>query len=84
MATHFGGSLAGRKVAVWGLAFKPQTDDIRESPALTLLDETRRQGEGPRPRSQAMPSVKALYAATGSPSANRCTPPPRGPGRRSW
>ncbi len=39
LARHFEGKLAGVTVAVWGLAFKAETDDVRESPALVVVDE---------------------------------------------
>ena len=41
---HFGGNVAGKKIAIWGISFKPGTDDIREAPALVLMEDMLKAG----------------------------------------
>lgn len=61
MSRHFGGRLAGRTIAVWGLAFKPDTDDMRDAPSLVLLE--RLWAAGARVRAYdpvAMPNARGI------------------------
>ena len=39
LSRHFGGDLRGLKIAVWGLSFKPKTDDMREAPSLVIIEK---------------------------------------------
>ena len=62
MRTYYDGHLKGKKIAVWGLAFKPETDDIREAPALYIIEELIKAGAlitafDP----EAMPHVEKLF-----------------------
>lgn len=59
---HFGGQLSGKTIAMWGLAFKPNTDDIREAPALYIIDQLLAAGAKIKAFDpEAMENVKAIY-----------------------
>jgi UDPglucose 6-dehydrogenase len=59
---HFNGNLQGKTLAIWGLSFKPDTDDIREAPALYLVDRFLHAGANLKVYDpEAMEHVKALY-----------------------
>tara|TARA_B100000497_G_C7667083_1_gene402243 strand:+ start:473 stop:1789 length:1317 start_codon:yes stop_codon:yes gene_type:complete len=59
---YFDNDIKGRKIALWGLAFKPNTDDIREAPALYIIDKLLENGATVTAYDpEAMDNVKKLY-----------------------
>ncbi|HET8692895.1 MAG TPA: UDP-glucose/GDP-mannose dehydrogenase family protein, partial [Steroidobacteraceae bacterium] len=62
ISRFFGGKLAGRRIAVWGLAFKPNTDDLREAPSRVLLENLWAAGASVRAYDPvAMPETRRIY-----------------------
>ena len=59
---HFSGNLRGKTFAIWGLSFKPNTDDMREAPSRTLIESLWEQGAKVRVYDpEAMEEAKRLY-----------------------
>ncbi len=59
---HFQSALEGKTLAIWGLAFKPRTDDVREAPSLALIDRLLERGARLRVHDPAaMDHVRAVY-----------------------
>ena len=69
---YYKGDIKGKKFALWGLAFKPETDDIREAPALYIIEELLAAGASVVAFDpEAMPNVKKLVGDKISYSVNR-------------
>jgi UDPglucose 6-dehydrogenase len=62
LQAHFGENISGKTIALWGLAFKPNTDDIREAPALYTIDRLLEAGAHIRAFDpEAAENVRAVY-----------------------
>jgi UDPglucose 6-dehydrogenase len=62
LSDFYGNELQGKKIAIWGLAFKPNTDDIREAPALYIIDKLLENNCTIKVFDpEAMDNVKAIY-----------------------
>lgn len=62
ISRHFDDDLSGRTIAIWGLAFKPKTDDIREAPALVLIDRLLKAGATVQVHDPvALDNVRSIY-----------------------
>ena len=62
ISLHFGNDLSGRTLALWGLAFKPETDDMREAPSRVLMEALWEAGAKVRAFDpKAMPETRRIY-----------------------
>ena len=62
LSRHFDGRLSGRTIALWGLAFKPETDDMREAPSRVLMEALWRAGARVRAHDpKAMAETRRIY-----------------------
>ena len=62
LSAHYDGNLAGKTIAVWGLSFKPRTDDMREAPSRVLMESLWEAGATVRAYDpEAMDEAKRLY-----------------------
>ena len=65
LSGYFGGQLQGKTIALWGLAFKPKTDDMREAPSRTLMESLWQAGAKVRAYDpEAMDECRRIYGST--------------------